>query len=800
MSKYICIHGHYYQPPRENAWLEYIEAQESSKPFHDWNERINFECYAPNTAARILNEDGEIIEIINNYAWMSFNFGPTLLSWMERKDPSTYQAILDADKESMERFGGHGSAIAQAFNHSIVPLCNRKDKETQIIWGIKDFESRFGRKPEGMWLPETACDGETLEILAKNGIKYTILAPRQVKAVKKIGEENWSDKKAETVDIRRPYLFKIPAKEGRKESSIALFFYDGPMSQEVAFKGILNNGKDFATKLSSGFDGDEPQLMHIATDGESYGHHHKYGEMALADALHTIDNNPHISLTNYGQYLALFPPQYEAQIHDNSSWSCVHGVERWRSDCGCNAGHAGWNQLWRKPLRDALDGIRDIFIEIFEKEGAIYFNDPWAARNDYFTVIRDRSDESITAFLKKHCTGKCIEKTTALRLLEMQRHALLMYTSCGWFFDEITGLETTQILQYACRAIQYAEQLTNQKIQDDFIAALEKAPSNIYENGAHDYLHHLMPNTIGFKRVAMHYATTSVFDKLPSSNPLFAYEAKFENTEKHEAGVQKLSIGQIHLRSKIIHSERTFCYAVMYLGQQNVFGSLSAEMPKDVFEVMREKLIEAFRRPNIGQVFSLMNTYFNGERFSIWELFTDEKQRILNEMLYTSMESSAINLKEIYEDNYQLMLALKGEEMAIPGAFHTAAEFVINRELTAFFEAEKLDSQKLEKLSLELERWDIRISNRSVIDLIAGERIFEEVKKITLSHASHVQMTNLLIIVETLEKMGIKPNVWKSQNVYFRMTQGLKARNWDFHSSEWKHSFIKLGDYLKVDS
>lgn len=795
MNKYICIHGHFYQPPRENAWLEYIETQESARPFHDWNERINFECYAPNTTARILNEQGEIIKIVNNYSCISFNFGPTLLSWMEKKDSETYKSILAADRQSMKQYGGHGSAIAQAFNHTILPLSNYRDKETQVKWGIQDFESRFSRKPEGMWLPETAVDSETLEILIDNGIKFTILAPRQAKAIRKIGDQDWQNTNTENLDTRRPYLYKVP----NTKKSIALFFYDGSLSQEVAFKGILNNGKHFAEKLASGFSGDEAQLVHIATDGESYGHHHKYGEMALADALNSLRKRDDVSLTNYGQFLELFPPEYEAQFHEYSSWSCVHGVERWRNNCGCNSGREGWNQLWRKPLRAALDNIRDQFIDIFEQEGQKHFANPWEARNEYYQVIKDRNDKNVNNFLAKHCKGQCHDRTNALRLLEMQRHAMLMYTSCGWFFDEITGIETTQILQYAGRAIQYAEQLSGLKIQERFIKNLKKAPSNIHENGAHDYLNYLMPNTIGFKRMAMHFATTSVFERLPHANPLFVYEVVLEQADRFEAGIQRLSIGKLRLRSKIIHEEKSFSYAVLYLGQQNIIGSLSEEMTDNTFSEMKYKLIEAFRKPNIGQVFSLMNTYFNGERFSIWELFTDEKQRILNDMLHKSMKNAANNLKEIYEDNYQLMLALKNEGMHIPEAFHTAAEFIINRELKDFFKKDELRFEKLHKLSKELKRWDTRISNESEFDLLAGERIYKEVRKITLSHASHVQMNNLLNIVAALEDMGIKPNLWKSQNEFFNMVQGLKNRNWDYHSEEWKASFIELGHYLKVD-
>jgi alpha-amylase/alpha-mannosidase (GH57 family) len=476
LEKYICIHGHFYQPPRENAWLEVIEVQDSAHPYHDWNERISAECYAPNTASRILNDKGAIKNIINNYSKISFNFGPTLLSWMEHNDPETYAAILEADKESLKNFSGHGSAIAQVYNHMILPLANSRDKETQIIWGIQDFIYRFERKPEGMWLAETAVDTESLELLAKHGITYTILAPRQAKAIRKIGKEEWLPVNAHTVDTKRPYLCKLPSGK-----SIILFFYDGDIAQGVAFSGLLNDGRKFAHRLVDAFDetSDEPQLAHIATDGETYGHHHKHGDMALAFCLDYIQRYKQSHLTNYGEFLSKFPPMYEAQIHENSSWSCVHGVERWRSDCGCHSGgNPSWNQKWRGPLREALDWLRDQLATIYEEKGSEVLLDPWQARDEYIHVILNRNDETIERFLEKHCS-KTVEHNRVLRLMETQRNAMLMYTSCGWFFDEVSGIETTQIMQYACRAMQLVSQLVDVNLEEEFLKRLEKAPSNI---------------------------------------------------------------------------------------------------------------------------------------------------------------------------------------------------------------------------------------------------------------------------------------------------------------------------------
>ena len=436
MNRFICIHAHFYQPPRENPWLEAVERQDSAYPYHDWDERITAECYAPNAASRILDNKSLISEIVNNYSRISFNFGPTLLSWLEHNEPETYCSIIDSDRESQKRFSGHGSAIAQGYNHAILPLANSRDKHTQILWGIRDFQRRFGRHPEGLWLPETAVDLETLDMLAELGIKFTILAPRQAGKARKLGGRAWKDVSGGRIDPTRAYLQKLPS--GRK---INLFFYDGPISQAVAFEKLLNSGEQFATRLQSGFSDARqwPQLMHIATDGETYGHHHRYGDMAMDYSLNHIQSQANVRLSNYGEFLEKFPPTHEVQIIENTAWSCSHGIERWRSDCGCNSGRAGWDQKWRGPLRTALDYLRDRAADLFEHYGSELLNDPWKARNDYIDVILDRSPESLWIFFEKYSKLqlKTDETVTALKLLELQRHAMLMYTSCGWFFDEL---------------------------------------------------------------------------------------------------------------------------------------------------------------------------------------------------------------------------------------------------------------------------------------------------------------------------------------------------------------------------
>lgn len=796
-NKYICIHGHFYQPPRENAWLEVIEMQDSAAPFHDWNERINFECYAPNTAARILDTQQFITKITNNYGHISFNFGATLLSWLEITDPETYQLILDADKKSVERFDGHGSAIAQVYSHLIMPLANQRDKETQIIWGIRDFECRFKRKPEGMWLAETAVDTDSLELLAKHGIHYTILAPRQVKAIRKLEATEWKSVNESTIDTRIPYLCRLPS-----GNSINLFFYDGNIAKGVAFEGLLNNGKNFAARLLGGFvNDDEPQLVNIATDGESYGHHHRYGEMALADCIHYIEENKLASITNYGAYLEKFPPKFEAQIHENSSWSCVHGVERWRSNCGCNSGgHPGWTQAWRGPLRDTLNWLRDELVPIYEKETVKFVKDVWVARDEYIDIILNRNDRTINEFIKKNSerTLSEEEKITLLRLMEMQRHAILMFTSCGWFFDEISGIETNQILQYANRAIYYANQVGNVDLHDAFIARLANAPSNSYESGAASYKKNVVPARVDLVRVGMHYAASSLFEEYPEELELFNYTAKSKLFERYEAGNQKLALGITSVHSKITYSDKHFSFAVLYLGQLNIIGGISLEMDRDDFEKMADDLLLAFRNTDLGSVISLMQSYFGEEKFTVQQLFQDEKRKILQQITDHSLRQVEVEFREIYNDNYQLMSMVAQSNIPVPPAYINAVQFLVNHDLQAFFNNGSFNTRELRRLSSEMKKWNVQLTDEQSLKLTASERIFREVKHLEVGEAQFRRLENLNNVLESIEQMGIQLNFWKSQNLYFSMLKGYTDGEWVFANKTWEEGFQKLGRLLKV--
>jgi alpha-amylase/alpha-mannosidase (GH57 family) len=803
-NKYICIHGHFYQPPRENAWLETVEQQPSALPWHDWNERISFECYAPNAAARILDADRVISKIRNNYNRISFNFGPTLLSWMEENDPEAYKMLLAADIRSQEKFGGHGSAVAQVHSHLILPLANYRDKITQVYWGVRDFERRFGRHPEGIWLAETAVNIETLEVVAQHGIQYTILAPRQAKAIRKIGDPSWKPVFTETIDTRQPYWVNLPS--GRR---MALFFYNGQLAQSVAFEGVLNSGKLLASRLLSDFSNDNaPELVHVATDGESYGHHHRYGEMALVDCLNFIEEQNLAQLTNYGQFLELFPPKFEVEIHENSSWSCVHGIERWRSDCGCNSGKPGWHQRWRGPLRAALDWLRDQLSPLFEQQARPFLRDAWAARNEFIEVMLDRSEASVTAFFEKHARRKLseLEEVKTLRLLEMQRNAILMYTSCGWFFDEISGIETNQILQYAARAMDYAKQVGGADFQPEFTQKLALAPSNVMADGAESFRKNVLPGRVDLDRVGMHFAVSYLFsDKNVSKNgileeitELFNFTARPEFLEKIVAGSMRLAAGRTTVRSKITHSEKQFSFAVLHLGQHNLIGNISTSMPRNTFDEMWTKLSHAFRASDLGEVLSLMQEFFGKEKFSLSSLFKDEKKRILSDISRESLQEADASFREIYRENYQLMSSLQEAELTVPEEFRTVVQYVLHTDLARFFQNTPLDTIELRRIADEMTRWKVIPSDTASYQLEASDRIFTEILKVEASDSSLIHIHQLISTLEILGQMNIKPDVWKSQNVFYFFIKPYKKGQLLFANQVWEKAIRRLGELLNV--
>ena len=805
MNKTICIHGHFYQPPRENPWLEEVELQESAYPFHDWNQRITAECYATNTSSRILDHDKNILDIVNNYAKISFNFGPTLLSWMERNEPETYQKILQADQDSQAFFSGHGSALAQCYNHMIMPLANDRDRKTQVYWGIQDFRHRFGRDPEGMWLPETAVDIKTLELLVDHGITFTILAPRQAKRVRKIGERKWTEVKDGKMNPRCHYLCRLPS--GR---TIVLFFYDGPISQAIAFEHLLENGEFLAKRLLAAFEDDnkETQLVHIATDGETYGHHHRMGEMALAYCLDYIQSNNFARIMNYGEFLAASPPKQEVEIFENSSWSCIHGIERWKAGCGCHSGmHGGWQQKWRQPLREALDGLRDQLAEIFEEHAAELLHDPWQARNEYIAVILDRSAQRVQDFLAQQAKRDLSveEQSRLLKLLEMQRHAMLMYTSCGWFFDEISGIETVQILQYAARAMQLAGQVSPLSLEEGFLEILKHAPSNIpkFKDGATIYRDLVKPCVLDLVRVGAHYAVSSLFEEYSQTTQIYSFTAIDQIYDRLEVGKLKFAVGKALIRSNITWEEQYISFAVLHLGDHNIVGGVRPYEDEKSFSQMHDEIKEVFRKSDVTGTINLIEKHFDSGNYSLWHLFKDEQSKILYQILDTTLEEIEGSLRQINEHHYPIIQVIKQLHIPLPKVLANTVLVMLNTDLLQEIGSDHPDFFRLEQLVNEVLEWSFEI-DRVTVEFMVRKKINQLMQDFQADPKDPEKIVQVENYLRILSPLALNVDLWKVQNIYFSVGKQRysyikgRAELGEQNAKNWVEGFDRLGQHLQV--
>ncbi len=811
-KRFVCIHGHFYQPPRENPWLETVETQDTAAPYHDWNERVCAECYATNGAARIQNNKNQITRIVNNYARISFNFGPTLLSWLKENAPRTYRMILDGERRSRKTYKGHSSAMAQVYNHVIMPLANQRDRITQIRWGIADYQHHYGEAPEGMWLAETAADTGTLELLAQHGIRFTVLAPHQCKRIRPLkdsapDDSSWTDTPDASVDTHHPYLVRFDS-----GVSLAVFFYDGPTSRAIAFEGLLNSGEGFAARLKAGFDqGTQPQLVHVATDGESYGHHHKYGEMALAYALRLLEQDKTVKLTNYAGFLAQFPPEYECEIVDDTSWSCVHGVERWRSNCGCNSGTPGWSQAWRAPLRQALDELRDALTPLTEQEGGKLFHDVWAARDGYIKVILDRGVESENLYFKEfqnHPLNQD-ERVRALQLMEMQRHAQLMYTSCGWFFDDVSGIETVQIIAYAARAIQLARALFGEEagsLEPAFVAHLAEARSNKpgAGDGARMYDEKVRPLELSLEQVAAHYAISSIFSSFADETELFCYRVRRISHEICSSGRGRLALGRAHITSAITGLHQSFSYAVLHFGDQNITAAVKvyAESEAEAFEAFSRLACDQVQRANFPEVIRLLDRYYGHVDYSLTSLFTDEQRRIVQLILNSTLWDIETSLTNIYEDHASLLHFLSQAGLPKPPALTLAAGFAVNAGLRRALEADPID-QALMRSFLQLAKADQVALDTATLSYIADQRMKRAMVELQMSSGSLEMLDRALALARTLMELPFDLNLWQAQNIWYEIlrTSGyaLSALG-DADHPLWDKDFNALGNCLKIDT
>jgi alpha-amylase/alpha-mannosidase (GH57 family) len=769
-ARFITIHGHFYQPPRENPWLEAVEVQDSAAPFHDWNERVTAECYAPNTAARRVDHANRILDVVDNYEKISFNVGPTLCAWLERQAPDVYRRIIEADRASVRAHGGHGNAIAQVYNHMIMPLASRRDKVTQVAWGLADFRTRFGREPEGMWLPETAVDSETLEVLAEAGVRFTILAPSQAARVRARGSEAWTDVNG-GIDPRQPYRWR--SAHGHE---LTLFFYDGPISRAVAFEHLLERGERLVARLRAGVadDREGPQLVHCATDGESYGHHSRFGEMALAAAVRLLEAEGDVTLTNYGEFLATHPAVDEVEIREATSWSCAHGIERWRGDCGCRI-RPDWHQRWRGALRRTLDWLRDEIDAFYETRASAWLKDPWQARDAYVDVVLDRRPHTLDAFFGLHqrVALDAVARLEVRRLLEMQRNRLLMYTSCGWFFDEISGIEAVQILRYAAMAIQYLGDLGGPRLEPELLRRLAEAESNVraFRDGAGVWTRLIRPAIVDVRRVVAHYAILGLLEPWPDDASVHAYRVQRLDEGGDAYGGTAFRIGHVRVSSAVTGEVRDAVYAVLHFGGHDFACGVRAWEDAESYRVLKDELLRRYGRSTVADVVRGMDERFPGGGFSLTDLFLDERREVLARVMRATLERHEQTYQTIWEENRKLVHYLRQADAPIPEALALVARHVLEQAMLGTLRAVEArgDRGALPDRMFELAGEAVALG--LTLDLTEAKPIAVRLVRRALEglaeSPSAARAADAIALLEGANRLGLRYGRWAAQNFFF---------------------------------
>jgi alpha-amylase/alpha-mannosidase (GH57 family) len=791
-DRYVVIHGHFYQPPRENPWIEEIELQDSAAPYHDWNERIQAECYGPNAASRIVAGSGGIIDIFNNYRKLSWNFGPTLLAWLERRAPETYARIQAADAET------HGG-LAQAYNHVILPLASRRDRETQIRWGIRDFEHRFGRRADGMWLPECAVSNEVLEQLVDEGIRFTVLSPHSCARVRQLDRGDWV---RGGVDPRRPYRIELAG--GR---SIVVFFYDGVIAQKIAFGEALKDRDTLVGAIEAGFDPERkgPQLVNVATDGETFGHHRAFGDMVLAAALERIGREQPFTLTTYSAYLERFPPEHAAEIVSPSSWSCAHGVERWRADCGCTTPtQPGWHQRWRKPLREAIDDLAARLAGLFEREGRAIFADPWAARNEYIAVVLDRSRERADALLDRHATEPldAARRSRALRLLEIGRQAMLMQTSCGWFFDELSRPEGVQVLKYAMRAIQLARDLTGEDLESEFAGRLAAAPANVGGDGGHVLDTLVRPAVTTLGGVVAHYAISSLFEDYPANGRLYSYRFHAACGARRSRGQTQLAVGRVRIESEITRESLDASYGLVHFGGHDFRCTSGPLAPEDHAAAKRE-LLAAFDDGSMTDVVRTLDRWLTGRDYGLGDLFLDERRKIVGVLLGEVIERYQDRYEIIFDENRALLRFLVGHDTPVPQVLRVAAELTLARRLAGQIETLEHDGalaaqqrREIADLATEARRLKLELP-RDAWAAVFERRVEQAVAALSQPGCDPGDaLQAVTTYVELARDLGLVIPVWQAQNRLWAFVQSGAVRALDPPKRE---ALLRLTELLGFD-
>ncbi|HUW34587.1 MAG TPA: DUF3536 domain-containing protein [Planctomycetota bacterium] len=796
-QRYAVIHGHFYQPPRENPWIEEVERQEGAQPYHDWNEHITYQCYLPNTASRVIRNN-RIIDLVNNYSYISLNFGPTLLLWLEKRFPYVLEGIVEADAVSRAHNNGHGNAIAQVYNHVIMPLENPRDQHTQVIWGIRDFEHRFGRSPEAMWLSETACNIQTLNVLIDHGMKFVILAPNQAEKMKPfdalnqaekmkpLDAPNWTDVSNGSIDPRRPYRHFMYDKDERRNDNrfIDVFFYDGPLSRNLAFGGLTSSAAACSEAFWKAYGRPEfsPSLVNAAVDGETFGHHHQFSDMCLAYLVKYELPRRKINVTNYARYLELCPPAHEVMIKqgkngEGTSWSCAHGVGRWKEDCGCSTGRGEFHQKWRAPLRQALRNLRDALVPVYEIEGGKLFHDSWKARDNYIDVINNRTHDNVTRWLTEHMKVEVSKqnRVRAIELLEMQRHAMLMFTSCGWFFDEISRIETVQCMLYAARAAQLCRQLTGhdyeQKLKDD----LEAAPSNVphFGNGKKVYEHVVEPATAEWQKVVAQYAIRlALLPDHPTPNKIYDFHLDGAGTQWQQLDSWTYGVGSAHFFSGITFEEHEGSFFCINFSGGDVKCFVREFTDDEHFGQMRSRIMD--QAPDIVEIGlrSIVQEFFSTRAYTLNDLFREDREKVISSLMKEKLQSWKSYFEHIFQGNVGLMKRYHELGWSIPVELRISSQYAVAVELAEKLRESShdgnLDRVRVMKGMLDFCRslgfqFDLRESEEVLRAMIMG-RINALLRQITIHDASMLKQ-----LLDVAGSMHINYGFYLPQNRMYRL-------------------------------
>jgi alpha-amylase/alpha-mannosidase (GH57 family) len=782
----LVVHGHFYQPPRENPWTDDIEYQPSAHPFPNWNERIERECYRPNAFARIVDNYGRVERIVNNYSLINFNFGATLLAWLERFHPVTYARILEADRTSAAQRGGHGNAIAQGYHHSILPLCNERDRRTEIRWGLADFRQRFKREPESLWLPETACNDATLGALIDEGLKYVILSPFQAERVRPTGSDIWLSVVDGQLDTTVPYRYLHRDGSGR---SLAIFFYDGQLAKAIAFDGVLASSHMLLDRFDRSVPAaDGKGVVHVATDGESYGHHFKFGDRCLAYALEVEAAARGFRVTNYGEFLARHAPEFEVEIKagvdgEGTAWSCAHGVGRWTRDCSCHASAPeGWNQKWRAPLREALNYVRDEAARVFAEQGAELFRDPWRARDDYAELLCDPQRRQRAEFLERQA-GRALsdtEQERALTLLELQRGSLLMFTSCGWFFNDISGIETVQVLKYAARVMDFMGELQAKSPRAGFLERLAAAESNVkkHGSGADIFREMVEPARVTPQRIAASLAISRLVDHSEQDGEIAGHTFSLTDFRHEQHGRLALATGRLVLRAAATGKRLDFAVAAMHVGDIDFYCVLKEFPGADAFAEATEKLWSQFRTGSVLMLLRLMQENFGPADFNLEHLLPEGRQRIYEIVFGRMVGRFSEQYEYLYEENRRNIEMLQQAGFHLPEELRAAAEFTVMRRLerelhnfeqqndrAAFREALKI-ANEVARLGYRLDRTSMRRKFENLI--VATVRA-------VLNEPQAENYEAALALIDLADKLSLHANLERAQEIVYEAVQRDRA-------------------------